>query len=144
MAAAARLRSPPAGPLRVAGPNLHDPHPPMAEELLLPQCHHSVPVPGAENTTLACQEVTKNIKVEFQELLQTMTTRHLMEGLSMCVRDVFLGKRVPFIKNIWLLQPVGPSVTWSPRAPRGRHCPPLPLQSLPSRWRWEFPSWRSG
>ena len=61
----------------------------MAEELLLPQCHHSVPVPGAENTTLACQEVTKNIKVEFQELLQTMTTRHLMEGLSM--QDVCEG-----------------------------------------------------
>ena len=67
------------------------------------------------DTTLACQGVTKNIKVDFQELLQTKTTRCQMEGLS--VQDVFLGKTVPFIKNIWLLQPVVPSATRSMRPP---------------------------
>ncbi|XP_054974752.1 PDZ domain-containing protein 8 isoform X1 [Sorex araneus] len=59
------------------------------------------------DTALARRWVTKKIKVEFEELLQTKTAGRLLEGLSL--RDVFLGEAVPFIKTVRLLRPVAPA-----------------------------------
>lgn len=59
------------------------------------------------DTALARRWVTKKIKVEFEELLQTKTAGRLLEGLSL--RDVFLGDTVPFIRTVRLLRPVAPA-----------------------------------
>ncbi|XP_053440653.1 PDZ domain-containing protein 8 [Nycticebus coucang] len=61
------------------------------------------------DTALTRRWVTKKIKVEFEELLQTKTAGRLLEGLSL--REVFLGDTVPFIKTIRLVRPVVPSTT---------------------------------
>ncbi|CAI9178166.1 unnamed protein product [Rangifer tarandus platyrhynchus] len=74
------------------------------------------------DTALARRWVTKKIKVEFEELLQTKTAGRLLEGLSL--RDVFLGETVPFIKTIRLLRPVAPSATGEPDGPEGEALPP--------------------
>lgn len=64
------------------------------------------------DTALTRRWVTKKIKVEFEELLQTKTAGRLLEGLSL--RDVFLGDTVPFIKTIRLVRPVVASATGEP------------------------------
>lgn len=64
------------------------------------------------DTALARRWVTKKIKVEFEELLQTKTAGRLLEGLSL--RDVFLGDTVPFIKTIRLVRPVAAPGTGEP------------------------------
>ncbi|KAL6087389.1 hypothetical protein STEG23_027605 [Scotinomys teguina] len=69
------------------------------------------------DTALARRWVTKKIKVEFEELLQTKTAGRLLEGLSL--RDVFLGDTVPFIKTIRLVRPVVASATGEPDGPDG-------------------------
>lgn len=48
--------------------------------------------------------LTKKIKVEFEELLQTKTAGRLLEGLSL--RDISLGKSLPVFKSARLLKPV--------------------------------------
>ncbi|XP_043911477.1 PDZ domain-containing protein 8-like [Protopterus annectens] len=48
--------------------------------------------------------VTKKIKVEFEELLQTKTAGRLLEGLSL--RDISLGDSLPVFKTVKLLGPV--------------------------------------
>lgn len=48
--------------------------------------------------------ITKKIKVEFEELLQTKTAGRLLEGLSL--RDVSLGNSVPVFKTARLMKPV--------------------------------------
>lgn len=56
------------------------------------------------DTSLVRHWVTRKIKVEFEELLQTKMTGKVLEGLSL--RDVCLGDVVPLLKNIKLLRPV--------------------------------------
>lgn len=56
------------------------------------------------DTALVRHWVTRKIKVEFEELLQTKVTGKVLEGLSL--RDVSLGDVVPIFKNIKLLRPV--------------------------------------
>uniref|UniRef100_A0ACB8F9P4 Uncharacterized protein n=1 Tax=Sphaerodactylus townsendi TaxID=933632 RepID=A0ACB8F9P4_9SAUR len=56
------------------------------------------------DTSLVRHWVTRKIKVEFEELLQTKMTGKVLEGLSL--RDVSLGDVVPLFKNIKLLRPV--------------------------------------
>ncbi|XP_023385870.1 PDZ domain-containing protein 8 isoform X2 [Pteropus medius] len=73
------------------------------------------------DTALARRWVTKKIKVEFEELLQTKTAGRLLEGLSL--RDVFLGETVPFIKTIRLVRPVVPSASGEPDGPEGEALP---------------------
>ncbi|KAJ8359607.1 hypothetical protein SKAU_G00161320 [Synaphobranchus kaupii] len=48
--------------------------------------------------------VTKKIKVEFEELLQTKTAGRLLEGLSL--RDISLGNSLPVFKTAKLMKPV--------------------------------------
>lgn len=48
--------------------------------------------------------MTKKIKVEFEELLQTKTAGRLLEGLSL--RDISLGNSLPVFKTARLLKPV--------------------------------------
>ncbi|XP_016377680.1 PDZ domain-containing protein 8-like [Sinocyclocheilus rhinocerous] len=48
--------------------------------------------------------ITKKIKVEFEELLQTKTAGRLLEGLSL--RDISLGNSVPVFKTARLMKPV--------------------------------------
>ncbi|XP_066548955.1 PDZ domain-containing protein 8 [Amia ocellicauda] len=48
--------------------------------------------------------VTKKIKVEFEELLQTKTAGRLLEGLSL--RDISLGNSLPVFKTAKLIKPV--------------------------------------
>ncbi|XP_008825550.1 PDZ domain-containing protein 8 [Nannospalax galili] len=67
------------------------------------------------DTALTRRWVTKKIKVEFEELLQTKTAGRLLEGLSL--RDVFLGDTVPFIKTIRLVRPVAASAGAEPDCP---------------------------
>lgn len=67
------------------------------------------------DTALARRWVTKKIKVEFEELLQTKTAGRLLEGLSL--RDVFLGDTVP-------------------EATTGTRCPPPARRSWPLKRRW--------
>ncbi|XP_036035264.1 PDZ domain-containing protein 8 [Onychomys torridus] len=69
------------------------------------------------DTALARRWVTKKIKVEFEELLQTKTAGRLLEGLSL--RDVFLGDTVPFIKTIRLVRPVAAPGAGEPDGPDG-------------------------
>ncbi|KAM4851866.1 PDZ domain-containing protein 8 [Thomomys bottae] len=73
------------------------------------------------DTALARRWVTKKIKVEFEELLQTKTAGRLLEGLSL--RDVFLGEAVPFIKTIRLVRPVAASAAGDPDGPEGEALP---------------------
>ncbi|XP_053165454.1 PDZ domain-containing protein 8 [Hemicordylus capensis] len=56
------------------------------------------------DTSLVRHWVTRKIKVEFEELLQTKVTGKVLEGLSL--RDVSFGDVVPLFKNIKLLRPV--------------------------------------
>ncbi|XP_070772680.1 PDZ domain-containing protein 8 [Enoplosus armatus] len=48
--------------------------------------------------------LTKKIKVEFEELLQTKTAGRLLEGLSL--RDISLGNSLPVFKTAKLMKPV--------------------------------------
>ncbi|XP_061546483.1 PDZ domain-containing protein 8 [Phycodurus eques] len=48
--------------------------------------------------------LTKKIKVEFEELLQTKTAGRLLEGLSL--RDISLGNSLPVFKSAKLVKPV--------------------------------------
>lgn len=48
--------------------------------------------------------LTKKIKVEFEELLQTKTAGRLLEGLSL--RDISLGNSLPVFKSAKLMKPV--------------------------------------
>uniref|UniRef100_A0A3P8S0E7 PDZ domain containing 8 n=1 Tax=Amphiprion percula TaxID=161767 RepID=A0A3P8S0E7_AMPPE len=48
--------------------------------------------------------LTKKIKVEFEELLQTKTAGRLLEGLSL--RDISLGNSLPVFKTARLMKPV--------------------------------------
>uniref|UniRef100_UPI0037E70EC9 PDZ domain-containing protein 8 n=1 Tax=Semicossyphus pulcher TaxID=241346 RepID=UPI0037E70EC9 len=48
--------------------------------------------------------LTKKIKVEFEELLQTKTAGRLLEGLSL--RDISLGNSMPVFKTAKLMKPV--------------------------------------
>uniref|UniRef100_A0A146RXJ0 PDZ domain-containing protein 8 n=2 Tax=Fundulus heteroclitus TaxID=8078 RepID=A0A146RXJ0_FUNHE len=48
--------------------------------------------------------MTKKIKVEFEELLQTKTAGRLLEGLSL--RDISLGNSLPVFKTAKLIKPV--------------------------------------
>uniref|UniRef100_A0A8C7XDA5 PDZ domain containing 8 n=1 Tax=Oryzias sinensis TaxID=183150 RepID=A0A8C7XDA5_9TELE len=48
--------------------------------------------------------LTKKIKVEFEELLQTKTAGRLLEGLSL--RDISLGNSLPVLKSARLMKPV--------------------------------------
>ncbi|XP_030642354.1 PDZ domain-containing protein 8 [Chanos chanos] len=48
--------------------------------------------------------ITKKIKVEFEELLQTKTAGRLLEGLSL--RDISLGNSLPVFKTAKLMKPV--------------------------------------
>ncbi|XP_037661277.1 PDZ domain-containing protein 8 isoform X2 [Choloepus didactylus] len=80
------------------------------------------------DTALARRWITKKIKVEFEELLQTRTAGRLLEGLSL--RDVFLGETVPFIKTIRLLRPVVPSATGEPDGPEGEALPATSPEEL--------------
>ncbi|KAM8805914.1 PDZD8 protein, partial [Eudromia elegans] len=56
------------------------------------------------DTALVRNWVTKKIKVEFEELLQTKMTGKMLEGLSL--RDVCLGNVLPVFKTIKLIRPV--------------------------------------
>ncbi|XP_023494481.1 PDZ domain-containing protein 8 isoform X2 [Equus przewalskii] len=80
------------------------------------------------DTALARRWVTKKIKVEFEELLQTKTAGRLLEGLSL--RDVFLGEAVPFIKTIRLLRPVVPSAPGEPDGAEGEALPATSPEEL--------------
>ncbi|XP_048406942.1 PDZ domain-containing protein 8 [Stegostoma tigrinum] len=60
------------------------------------------------DTPIVRHWLTKKIKVEFEELLQTKTAGRLLEGLSL--RDISLGNALPVFKSARLLQPVvGPN-----------------------------------
>ncbi|KAM9364663.1 PDZ domain-containing protein 8 [Pholidichthys leucotaenia] len=48
--------------------------------------------------------ITKKIKVEFEELLQTKTAGRLLEGLSL--RDISLGNSLPVFKTARLMKPM--------------------------------------
>ncbi|XP_029962942.1 PDZ domain-containing protein 8 [Salarias fasciatus] len=56
------------------------------------------------DTPLVRHWLTKKIKVEFEELLQTKTAGRLLEGLSL--RDISLGNSLPVFKSATLLKPV--------------------------------------
>ncbi|XP_025906279.1 PDZ domain-containing protein 8 [Nothoprocta perdicaria] len=56
------------------------------------------------DTALVRNWVTKKIKVEFEELLQTKMTGKMLEGLSL--RDVCLGDVLPVFKTVKLIRPV--------------------------------------
>lgn len=56
------------------------------------------------DTPLVRHWITKKIRVEFEELLQTKTAGRLLEGLSL--RDVSLGDSVPVFKTARLVRPV--------------------------------------
>ncbi|XP_068955145.1 PDZ domain-containing protein 8 isoform X1 [Petaurus breviceps papuanus] len=59
------------------------------------------------DTAVARRWITKKIRVEFEELLQSKTAGRLLEGLGL--REVSLGHAMPYIKTVRLLQPVVPS-----------------------------------
>ncbi|KAF7667866.1 hypothetical protein LDENG_00040890 [Lucifuga dentata] len=56
------------------------------------------------DTPLVRHWLTKKIKVEFEELLQTKTAGRLLEGLSL--RDISLGNSLPVFKTARLMKPV--------------------------------------
>lgn len=80
------------------------------------------------DTALARRWVTKKIKVEFEELLQTKTAGRLLEGLSL--REVFLGEAVPFIKTVRLVRPVVPSAAGEPDGPEAEALPAASPEEL--------------
>ncbi|XP_051883393.1 PDZ domain-containing protein 8 [Pristis pectinata] len=57
------------------------------------------------DTPIVRHWLTKKIKVEFEELLQTKTAGRLLEGLSL--RDISLGNALPVLRSARLLQPAG-------------------------------------
>ncbi|XP_013921481.1 PREDICTED: PDZ domain-containing protein 8 [Thamnophis sirtalis] len=57
-----------------------------------------------KDTSLLRHWVTRKIKVEFEELLQTKVTGKVLEGVSL--RDVSFGNVIPLFKNIKILRPV--------------------------------------
>ncbi|XP_001377292.3 PDZ domain-containing protein 8 isoform X2 [Monodelphis domestica] len=71
------------------------------------------------DTTETRRWVTKKIKVEFQDLLQSKTAGRVLEGLSL--REVYLGQAVPFVRTVRLLRPVVPSYTGEPEASTKSH-----------------------
>lgn len=56
------------------------------------------------DTAVVRHWLTKKIKVEFEELLQTKTAGRLLEGLSL--RDISLGHSLPVFKTAKLMKPV--------------------------------------
>ncbi|XP_067909081.1 PDZ domain-containing protein 8 [Heterodontus francisci] len=58
------------------------------------------------DTPIVRHWLTKKIKVEFEELLQTKTAGRLLEGLSL--RDISLGNALPVFRSAKLLQPPTP------------------------------------
>uniref|UniRef100_A0A673BE18 PDZ domain containing 8 n=1 Tax=Sphaeramia orbicularis TaxID=375764 RepID=A0A673BE18_9TELE len=56
------------------------------------------------DTPLVRHWITKKIKVEFEELLQTRTAGRLLEGLSL--REVSLGNSLPVFRSATLMKPV--------------------------------------
>lgn len=56
------------------------------------------------DTPMVRHWITKKIKVEFEELLQTRTAGRLLEGLSL--RDISLGNSLPVFKTARLMDPV--------------------------------------
>ncbi|XP_069756140.1 PDZ domain-containing protein 8 [Narcine bancroftii] len=58
------------------------------------------------DTPIVRHWLTKKIKVEFEELLQTKTAGRLLEGLRL--RDVSLGNALPVLRSARLRQPVSP------------------------------------
>ncbi|XP_062928120.1 PDZ domain-containing protein 8 [Mobula hypostoma] len=56
------------------------------------------------DTPIVRHWITKKIKVEFEELLQTKTAGRLLEGLRL--RDISLGNALPVLRSARLLQPV--------------------------------------
>ncbi|XP_034753806.1 PDZ domain-containing protein 8 [Etheostoma cragini] len=56
------------------------------------------------DTPLVRHWLTKKIKVEFEELLQTKTAGRLLEGLSL--RDISLGNSLPVFKSARLMKPL--------------------------------------
>ncbi|XP_041865806.1 PDZ domain-containing protein 8 [Melanotaenia boesemani] len=57
-----------------------------------------------QHTPVVRHWLTKKIKVEFEELLQTKTAGRLLEGLSL--RDISLGNSLPVFKTAKLMKPV--------------------------------------
>ncbi|KAM6916537.1 PDZ domain-containing protein 8 [Xenentodon cancila] len=57
-----------------------------------------------KDTPVVRHWLTKKIKVEFEELLQTKTAGRLLEGLSL--RDVSLGNSLPVFKSAKLMKPL--------------------------------------
>lgn len=55
------------------------------------------------DTPMVRHWLTKKIKVEFEELLQTKTAGRLLEGLSL--RDISLGNSLPVFKTARLMEP---------------------------------------
>lgn len=55
------------------------------------------------DTPMVRHWITKKIKVEFEELLQTKTAGRLLEGLSL--RDISLGNSLPVFKTARLMEP---------------------------------------
>ncbi|XP_051837474.1 PDZ domain-containing protein 8 isoform X1 [Antechinus flavipes] len=74
------------------------------------------------DTTMARRWITKKIRVEFEELLQSKTAGRLLEGLGL--REVSLGQAVPLIKMVRLLQPVVPSFASEPEGADSAEDPP--------------------
>ncbi|XP_043837886.1 PDZ domain-containing protein 8 isoform X1 [Dromiciops gliroides] len=74
------------------------------------------------DTALARRWITKKIRVEFEELLQSKTAGRLLEGLGL--REVSLGHAMPQIKTVRLLQPVVPSFSGDSEAADGADEPP--------------------
>ncbi|XP_051002821.1 PDZ domain-containing protein 8 [Acomys russatus] len=98
-----------------SGPTPDSPAPPTRETCYFLNATILFLFRELRDTALARRWVTKKIKVEFEELLQTKTAGRLLEGLSL--RDVFLGDTVPFIKTIRLVRPVVASGTGEPDGP---------------------------
>lgn len=96
---AAGPSEPAAGPSEAAG----SPGPPTRETCYFLNATILFLFRELRDTALARRWVTRKIKVEFEELLQTKTAGRLLEGLSL--RDVFLGDAVPFIRTVRLVRP---------------------------------------
>ncbi|XP_006879968.1 PREDICTED: PDZ domain-containing protein 8 [Elephantulus edwardii] len=123
---------PPAGPPEGGGggatPAPDPPAPPTRETCYFLNAAILFLFRELRDTALARRWVTKKIKVEFEELLQTKTAGRLLEGLSL--RDVFLGETVPFVKTIRLLRPVVPSATGEPDGADGDALPAASPEEL--------------
>ncbi|XP_055485957.1 PDZ domain-containing protein 8 [Psammomys obesus] len=95
---------PAAGSSEAAAPPPDSPGPPTRETCYFLNATILFLFRELRDTALARRWVTRKIKVEFEELLQTKTAGRLLEGLSL--RDVFLGDAVPFIRTVRLVRPV--------------------------------------